>query len=301
MTALDRITVFGEVLFDCFPGGEKVLGGAPFNVAWHLQAFAQRPRFVSRVGDDDEGRTILGAMQRWGMDTTSLQADDSRATGAVKVSLLDGEPSYDIVDQVAYDFIDPALVGDASGGMLYHGSLALRNAVSRQALKKLKSNRLSAVFMDVNLREPWWQRDLVLAWVDEADWVKLNEDEYALLHDGPSDPMVTGADFLRRHRLAGLVVTRGERGAMAITPDKAAIEVAPVRALEVVDTVGAGDALSAVLLLGLNLGWPLRQTLERAQTFASALVGRRGATVDDADFYRLFIDAWKLQSISGAS
>jgi fructokinase len=297
---MDRMTVFGEVLFDCFPGGEKVLGGAPFNVAWHLQAFGQRPRFVSCVGDDDEGRTIRSAMQHWGMDTAGVQTDDTRATGAVKVSLRDAEPTYDIVDQVAYDFIDPALVGDASGGVLYHGSLALRNAVSRQALKKLKSHRPSAVFMDVNLREPWWQRDLVLSWVDEADWLKLNEDEYALLYGGSPDPMATAADFVQRHRLKGLVVTRGERGAMAIMPDQAPIEVAPVKALEVVDTVGAGDALSAVLLLGLNLGWPLRQTLERAQTFASALVGRRGATVDEADFYRLFIDAWKLQSTSGA-
>lgn len=293
---MDRITVFGEVLFDCFPSGEKVLGGAPFNVAWHLQAFGQRPRFVSSVGNDDEGRTIRGAMQRWGMDTAALQTDETRATGEVRVSLRDGEPSYDIVDQVAYDFIDPAQVGDAPGGMLYHGSLALRNAVSRQALEKLKSNRPPGVFMDVNLREPWWQRELVLAWVDEADWLKLNEDEYALLQGGRSDPLATAAGFLRQHGLSGLVVTRGERGAMAITPDQAPIEVAPVKALEVVDTVGAGDALSAVLLLGLNLEWPLRQTLERAQTFASALVGRRGATVDDEDFYRLFIDAWKLQS-----
>lgn len=295
---MDRITVFGEVLFDCFPGGEKVLGGAPFNVAWHLQAFGQRPRFVSSVGDDDEGCTIRGAMQRWGMDTAMLQTDPARATGEVRISLRDGEPTYDIVDGVAYDYIDPAQIDDEPDGILYHGSLALRNESSRQALEKLKSTRPPAVFMDVNLRSPWWRREQVLAWIDAADWLKLNEDEYGLLQDGASDPLQTAGDFLRRHSLRGLVLTRGKHGAMAITPDQDPIEVAPVQALEVVDTVGAGDALSAVLLLGLNLGWPMRQTLERAQSFASALVERRGATVDDPAFYELFLDAWKLRTTS---
>lgn len=291
---MHRISVFGEVLFDCFPSGEKVLGGAPFNVAWHLQAFGQRPRFVSSVGDDDAGRAIRHAMQRWGMDTGALQTDVNRSTGEVRVSLQDGEPAYDIVDQVAYDFIDAAQLGDVAGGMLYHGSLALRHEVSRLALEKLKSARSTAVFMDVNLRDPWWRSEAVLAWVDAADWVKLNEAELDLLQVRSTDLLAAAETFMRQHGLTGLVVTRGERGALAVTHDQAPIEVAPVRALEVVDTVGAGDALSAVLLLGLNLGWPMRQTLERAQTFASALVGRRGATVDDADFYRLFIDEWKL-------
>jgi fructokinase len=295
---MDRITIFGEVLFDCFPDGEKVLGGAPFNVAWHLQAFGQRPRFVSSVGDDDEGRTIRSAMQRWGMDTATLQTDPARTTGEVKVSLRAGEPTYDIVNGVAYDFIDPVQIDDAPDGILYHGSLALRSETSLQALEKLKSTHPPAVFMDVNLRSPWWQREQVLTWIDAADWLKLNEDEYSLLQDGASDPVKTAGDFLQRHDLRGLVLTRGERGAMAVTPDQDPIEVAPVKALEVVDTVGAGDALSAVLLLGLNLGWPIRQTLERAQSFASALVGRRGATVDDPVFYELFIDAWKLRTTS---
>ncbi|MEJ2592425.1 MAG: carbohydrate kinase [Candidatus Thiodiazotropha sp.] len=292
--SMDRITVFGEVLFDCFPDGEKVLGGAPFNVAWHLQAFGQRPRFVSSVGDDDEGDIIRNAMQRWGMDTATLQTDPARRTGQVQVSLHQGEPAYDIVDGVAYDFIDPARIDEVPGGILYHGSLALRNATSRQALEKLKSQHPPAVFMDVNLRAPWWRREQVLGWIDAADWLKLNEDEYALLHGASSDPLATGDGFLRRHRLRGLVVTRGARGAVAILPDREPVEVAPVQALEVVDTVGAGDALSAVLLLGLNLGWPMRQTLERAQSFASGLVGRRGATVDDPAFYASFVDAWKL-------
>ena len=288
------VSIFGEVLFDCFPSNERVLGGAPFNVAWHLHAFRQQPHFVSRVGADVGGETICNSMQRWGMDCSNLQVDDSHSTGEVQITLQDGEPSYDIVDRVAYDFINTEQLTDLSVGILYHGSLALRHETSLQALQKLKAQRPPVIFMDVNLRDPWWQRDRVLTWVDEADWVKLNESEFSLLHGEGLDRPAAMTGFLQKHNLQGLVVTLGERGAVAVTPDQPAYQVAPVKVPDLVDTVGAGDAFSSVLLLGLNQGWPVGQTLERAQQFASALVGRRGATVDDPDFYQPMIDAWKL-------
>jgi fructokinase len=148
--------------------------------------------------------------------------------------------------------------------------------------------------MDVNLRDPWWQREQVLEWVGRADWVKLNEAELDQLQGRQGDLPSRAGDFLQQHALKGLVVTRGSKGACLLMQNQAAFDVAPVEALRVVDTVGAGDALAAVLLLGLNLGWPMRQTLERAQHFASAVVGQRGATVHEADFFRPFIKAWGL-------
>lgn len=291
---MNSIAVFGEVLFDCFPRGEKILGGAPFNVAWHLQAFGQQPRFISRVGEDDDGQAIRHAMHAWGMPTQGLQSDPQHPTGQVQVSLDRGEPTYEIVDGVAYDFIDTGLLVADNCSMLYHGSLGLRNEVSRSAFEHLKRNASPIVFMDVNLRDPWWRQAQVLEWVEEADWVKLNEDELRLLSDSDPDDRDGAGEFLQRHALQGLVVTRGEQGASLLMSDETVVEVAPVKALQVVDTVGAGDALAAVLLLGLNLGWPMRQTLERAQHFASAIVGQRGATVDRGDFYRPFIEAWGL-------
>ena len=291
---MQQISIFGEVLFDCFPSGEKVLGGAPFNVAWHLQAFGQGPSFISRVGSDDEGERIRRAMQGWGMRTDLLQTDREHPTGEVRVTLQGGEPSYDIVEPVAYDFIEAAALDDLPCKLLYHGSLCLRNEQSGKALDRLRASAPGTVFMDVNLRSPWWHRDKVLEWVGQADWVKLNEAEFALLHEAASDLSVSAQGFLHQYGLQGVVVTRGERGAMVITADEPPLTVAPVKALRVVDTVGAGDAFATVLLLGLNLDWPLRETLERAQAFASALVGQRGATVGDAAFYRPFIEDWGL-------
>ena len=293
---MHKVTVFGEVLFDRFPGGEKILGGAPFNVAWHLQAFGRSPLFVSRVGDDEEGREITQAMQAWGMDTAGVQLDREHPTGQVAVSLQGGEPSYDIVDRVAYDFIEKDQIEQRPCPLLYHGSLGLRHSTSRASLAVLRERLGAGVFMDVNLRAPWWRREQVLEWVGQADWVKLNEEELQHLQGDTGDLHTSAADFLHRHALQGLVVTRGAEGATLLLRDQAAVDVAPVSALEVVDTVGAGDALASVLLLGLGLDWPMRQTLERAQEFASAVVGQRGATTTRQAFYRPFIESWGLST-----
>lgn len=82
----ERICLFGEVLFDHFPDGKQVLGGAPFNVAWHLQALGQAPLFISRVGTDPEGEQIRRSMDDWGMDLGGLQTDPALPTGRVSVS-----------------------------------------------------------------------------------------------------------------------------------------------------------------------------------------------------------------------
>jgi fructokinase len=288
------IAIFGEVLFDCFPTGEQVLGGAPFNVAWHLQAFGRSPLFVSRIGQDGEGDTISRSMQQWGMERAYLQRDDEHPTGRVMITLEAGEPSYDIVADTAYDFIDASAVTQVHATTLYHGSLGLRNLIALEALNRLKANHPRRIFMDVNLRDPWWQRQPVLNWVEEADWVKLNEDELRQL-DGESDDLpATASAFRARYNLDGLVVTLGERGVLALAADGGTCHIEPELNLDLVDTVGAGDALTSVLILGLELDWPLHLTLERAQQFASAIVGQRGAVVNDPSFYHSYIDAWQL-------
>jgi len=101
-----QLCIFGEVLFDEFPDGNRVLGGAPFNVAWHLQAFSQTPLFISRVGNDSEGSQICKSMLNWGMNIDALQTDEKLPTGKVIVELEDGEPSYDIIAPAAYDAIE---------------------------------------------------------------------------------------------------------------------------------------------------------------------------------------------------
>lgn len=284
------ICIFGEVLFDHFPDGNSILGGAPFNVAWHLQAFGLKPHFISRVGDDAEGREILQRMRQWGMRSDGVQVDLTLPTGRVDISFdAGGEPAYDIVHPCAYD----AIAGDIPGGcqLLYHGTLALREERSRRTLEQLKAGHDGLVFVDVNLRPPWWQPAEVLGLLEDADWVKLNGDELEQLAPGCG-----AARFVVEHELSGLVLTHGAAGAEIVTADAEPVRIVPDQSADVIDTVGAGDAFAAVVVLGLASGWPLEVTAKRAQAFASKLVGRRGATVDDVYFYHETLNNWKREN-----
>jgi fructokinase len=287
-----QIALFGEVLFDQFPDGQQVLGGAPFNVAWHLQAFGMKPCFISRVGDDAHAEYIKHAMQTWGMTTDQLQTDYDHSTGVVQISFNEGEPSYNILFNQAYDFIAADQLELATRyAVIYHGTLAMRHATSAHALEVLKARHQSKVFVDVNLREPWWQAERVKQIIEQAHWVKLNQQELQHLHPFPTDLKAAMALFLDRYHLEVLIVTCGEQGATAMNQSGEFVTVKP-DVLPMVDTVGAGDAFAAVLLLGLQRGWSLVVTMNRARDFASALVTQQGATVQDLGFYQPFIEAW---------
>jgi fructokinase len=290
-----RPVVFGEVLFDRFPDGSVVLGGAPFNVAWHLQAFGAAPLFISRVGNDALGRTIRDTMHAWEMDTSGLQLDSAHPTGSVVIHIEDGEPGYDIVDNQAYDFIDAAAMPPLPDrALLYHGSLAVRNAGSRRALQLLQQGSGLQRLVDVNLRPPWWQRETVMALLQGAAWIKLNEAELSLLVPEESTLQLQMQQLQECCGAELLVVTRGAAGAVVLASGGEEVRVVPQGHSGVVDTVGAGDAFTSVVMLGLLRGWSVPLMLEHAQAFASAVTGIRGATHNAPGFYRPFIDDWRL-------
>jgi fructokinase len=286
-----NIGIFGEVLFDHFPDGTAVLGGAPLNVAWHLQAFGQQPLFISRIGDDTQGEQVRETMRNWGMDCSGLQTDPLRPTGKVNIRFIDGEPQYDIQQDCAYDAIESTAQGPFD--LLYHGSLALRNEDSAQALQSLKSTHPATLFTDVNLRNPWWNVAAVKKIVRDADWVKLNQHELSLLNgDAPPDADVARR-FVDENGLRGMILTQGEAGAAIFTGQGEHFTIAPQASEPVVDTVGAGDAFASVMMLGLIEGWRLDITLQRAQAFASESVRHRGALLHDRNIYRHFLQSWK--------
>jgi fructokinase len=297
-----RPVVIGEVLFDCFPDGSTVLGGAPFNVAWHLQAFGLRPLVVTRVGDDAFGERILQTMDGWRMDTGGVELDPRAPTGRVRVSIDDDGPGFEIPEDQAFDGLEtePALraIGGLDVGLLYHGSLIARSEASGRALRAIRDTVAAPVFIDVNLRAPWWAAESVTSLIRGAQCVKLNDDELEQLADSES-PRGDGvlervaAEFSRQHDLEQLVVTRGESGA-SVCADGGFIQGRPPGSVEVVDTVGAGDAFSAVWITGLLLGWDPGTTLERALDFAAAICGVRGATTDDRAIYDERLEAWSL-------
>lgn len=138
------------MLFDRFPDGSEVLGGAPFNVAWHLQGFAHAPLFISRVGDDAAGHRVARAMQGWGVDTTALQTDTQYPTGTVEINYEGAQHSFNILPEQACDYIDaePAqkAIGTIEPALIYHGTLATRTRAASRVLAQLVTTTEIPVF-----------------------------------------------------------------------------------------------------------------------------------------------------------
>jgi len=298
----ERPLVFGEILFDNFPDGARVLGGAPFNVAWHLQGFGLAPLFLSRIGQDAPGAEVQALMSAWHMDLSGIQIDDQHPTGQVQVSLHEGQPEYAIMPDQAYDFIDGPTVLSASGAvrpaLLYHGTLALRHPVSRAAWAQLCTAVAAPRCVDINLRAPWWESGLIQDVLHGAAWAKLNDEELLALSGDKPVPLQQAARALRcRYRLPLLIVTCGAAGAMLLT-DECFLEETPLAVSGVIDTVGAGDAFSAVALLGMMRAWSLQDTLQRALEFAARICTIRGATVQDLALYHDCLVSWGEEKIA---
>jgi fructokinase len=304
------VAVLGEVLFDRFPDGPR-LGGAPFNVAWHLAGFGLAPDFVSRVGADPLGAEIRRAMTGHGMATGLLQDDREHPTGQVKVT-LDGRGghAFEILQDQAYDHIDGAPVvarlGAHPPAAACFGTLCLRGPVSRAAILSALAVCPGTRFLDVNLRDGCWTEATVRAALEAATVAKVNDDELAVLtgrllpdSTAPASVEARAAGLRAAFDLDAVCVTRGPEGALWHGRDADAVDVA-TPPTEVVDTVGAGDAFSSVAILGLVSGWAPALFLKRAAAFASAICGLRGACPEDPAFYAPFRAEWGLQPVTGA-
>jgi fructokinase len=303
------VAVFGEALVDDF-GDRQVIGGAPFNVARHLAAFGQDTLMLTRVGLDENGARMRAEFERFGLSTAGLQVDATLPTGRVQVD-LDGAGGhrFTILPHQAYDAIDAhaaaTALAAARPATLYFGTLAQREPASRETLVRLLGATDACRYLDLNVRAGQVTERCVFASLHAADIVKVNEEELQDLfgwytHMRLSTEDMAGSDvrhacatLLRVFSLAGLIVTLGPRGAVYFGADGAYHATpAPASPVRLADTVGAGDAFSAVFLLGRARGWPLGETLARANEFAGAVCGIVGAVPDDRAFYRPFIERW---------
>ena len=273
------ILVLGEALVDEFHDG-AVAGGAPFNVARSLAALGAPVRFVSRIGADDAaGRLVLESARRFGLGVDGIQRDAARATGRVSVyEEAGGEHRFEIHADAAWDHLEAPDVHDA--GIVYFGSLAQRGAVSRAAIRAAVKRASGPRLLDLNLRPGTDTPGLAAEVLMLADWVKLNEGELErlLAWFEPTLPAL-----MARFALQGLVVTRGAAG-YALHGEQGRLLAAGegVAQPAFVDSVGAGDAFTAMLLAGLALRRDLGLTMQLANRYAAMICGVRGPLPDDA-------------------
>jgi fructokinase len=301
MKAKKVIGIFGEVLADIFPD-KTVLGGAPFNVARHLQAFGLRPVLITRTGQDALRTELLQEMHRLKMDVSGLQIDAIYPTGQVKVQLTEDGHQFEILQNQAYDHIHAGITHMVTMSLkpelAYFGTLAQRSMPSRLALDEFLADGKCPRFLDINLRAPFYNKHTIRRSLLRSDIVKLNEDELLVVAkyfkiDAPSIHE-KARQLLAEFDIKQVIVTAGAKGAWMVNAN--AIIKSDVEATDtlLVDTVGAGDAFSAVCILGHALNWDPVTTLNRANQFASAICGVRGGAPADISFYKSFILEWEL-------
>lgn len=304
----NRPVIFGEVLFDHFPDGSQVLGGAPFNVAWHLRGFGANPLVLSAVGDDEEGREVLERMTSWDLMTQGIQTDPAHGTGRVTATVVDGENHFEIAPDQAWDFVraEPAsrALAEEAAGLFYHGTLALRGDESWRALRAVREQSKAPSFVDINLRAPWWTREKLEWCLSTSQWVKLNDAELSELTARPTvsfeECRDAAVELARTHTIQGVIVTRGSKGALSVLDAERTFEAAPAKVTKLVDTVGAGDAFSSVVALGILQQWDYQTTLDRAAAFAADLCAIRGATTTDFALYERHLADWARDTSAGS-
>lgn len=299
----NNILIFGEVLFDDFGEQNKVLGGASFNVAWHLKGLDFNLLFVSKVGIDKEGNTVLEHMQNWGMNILGVQKDPDHPTGIVQVKISDNEPSFEILANQAYDFVDDEkikqLLSTQKIDIVYHGTLAIRNQQSRKALDQIISSTQAKVFLDVNLRDPWWKEDLLIKSIARCNFLKCNIAELKVISKivrVSGSPEEIAQQLHKKYDLEMAIITLGADGAFIVDRLGNVIRQQSKPVTNLIDTVGAGDGFSVVTLIGIILDWPYKLLLRHATDFASQICRIRGATIANKRFYNMTQNKWKNKS-----
>jgi len=285
-----RVVGVGEVLWDCFPTGDR-LGGAPLNFTAHCQQlggpFGIQAAILSRVGNDALGLQAIQQIEQLGVDTTYLQVDPNHRTGMVRVELNHGEPTYEIVNDVAWDYLqwNERLADLAKNvDVVCFGSLAQRHSVSREVIQRfLKETTATIRLFDINLRAPYISSKVVLQCTSYANYVKLNEEELAWLADELGVPRRDEIELTAlavRHELAldALLLTRGSLGCFYVAAGGVTGgEVPQLEFASDADAVGAGDAATAAFVVGLLRGLPIPTLVAHANLVGAYVASRSGA------------------------
>ncbi len=289
------IVGLGETLWDVFPDGPR-LGGAPLNFscsAAELASGSAKVFMVSAVGNDDLGQPAVDAMKMHQVDVSTIQCND-RATGQVFVELDQaGVASYRFADDGAWDHLEwnSALQQLASEcDAVCFGSLGQRGSVSRSTIRKFVAATPAEAMriLDINLRAPFFSDDVILESLALANTLKLNDDELPYLarlcniRGTQTDLMHQLAD---RYQLKCVALTRGANGAVLMCGE--AVSDLPGVEVKVADTVGAGDAFTAAMTLGLLAGEPVDTINQHAIQVAAYVCSMSGATMSFPDQLQL--------------
>ncbi|WP_298365063.1 carbohydrate kinase [uncultured Lutibacter sp.] len=246
---------FGEILFDVFLQHKKI-GGAPLNVTSRLKSFGVDTTIISAVGNDENGKELIEYFENLEIPINSIQVKENYPTGVVNVRLNEkGNASYDITYPSAWDKIrltieDSELVKNAD--IFVFGSLASRDESTKKTLLQLLKMANYKIF-DVNLRKPHYSQDTLVEFMNEADFIKLNDEELyevSRFMGSKFNSLEQNIEFISKvTNTNSICVTLGSHGAVLFIEGKYYHNCGYY--VEVVDTVGSGDSFLGTLIYKL--------------------------------------------------
>lgn len=280
----DYVVGMGEALWDVLPEGKKI-GGAPANFAYHVSQFGLPSCVVSAVGDDALGKEILENFTSKGLN--QLIETVPYPTGTVQVEIDQaGIPQYEIKENVAWDNIpytnrleDLAKKTKA----VCFGSLAQRNVVSRNTINRfldvMPKTDDSLVVFDVNLRQGFYNKEILCSSMERCNILKINDEELVTVSRMFGYPGIDLQDkcwiLLGKYNLKMLILTCGINGSYVFTPGNVSFHPTPL--VEVADTVGAGDSFTAAFISSILKGKTVPEAHKRAVETSAFVCTQQGA------------------------
>jgi len=284
------IWVCGEVLIDVLPTG-PVVGGGPANTAKALARLGHDVDFIDGISTDAFGVMARKELERDGVGLAlSLSSDKPTCTATVTLD-AQGSASYEfLIDGTAtFDFTDSWLPDPErlKPSVLHIGTLATIVEPASTVLYDwaVKTAEFAPVVFDPNVRtsvvdDRSVYRAAVEKWAQISSVIKLSDDDISWLY--PDESMDEVAQRWIANGASLVVVTRGAKGIIGYT-EHGFEEVAGAK-VTVVDTVGAGDTVGAILVEGIVThsviglqGQVLNAVLNRAAIAAGITVSRAGA------------------------
>ncbi|MDP6545647.1 MAG: carbohydrate kinase [Phycisphaerae bacterium] len=281
--AVFKVCGVGEVLWDAFPDGEK-FGGAPANFTCHSHSLGAETYVVSCIGKDPRGAMAREFLDNHGVNTSCLAHSDARETGVVLVTLDDdGKPEYEIKEGVAWDNIPltdemKALAPQLDAACF--GALSQRNDVSRDTIREFLAATApdSLRVFDINIRQHFYNDEIIRSSLESANVLKLNDEELPVVArligaEGSDEEIVRAV--IRQFDLKLVALTLGPKGALMVTPQESSFAAPP--ASDVINTVGAGDAFTASMIMGFLNNRPLDEINRDANRLAAFVCTQHGA------------------------
>lgn len=280
-----KILAYGEVLWDLLPD-RSILGGAPFNFAFRVNSLGDQGLFVSSLGADKLGDKALDKVQALGLNTSLLQRNADFPMGTVDVSFDEHHnPDYVINPDVAYDHIkitDALLHAATHSECLCFGTLIQRAPGSRETLCRLVDAMPHAIkFLDINLRKKCYSKETILYSLEQANILKLNNDEVHQLENilgiTPDSYSAFCEKMLAEFNLDYVLVTFGERGAFAKSSNGEEVYT-PGYKIKLADSLGSGDAFSAAFVHSILNDSSMHAACELGNALGALVATKHGAT-----------------------